>query len=419
MINIKYYFVDKVCDDIVETAKLCDSYTLHNVQIKSSVNESMRKPSNYYPKQSSARDRNSRPRTYYCSYCKSNNHSVDFCYKKKNNYRFTNDSSNNVSHKSSFAPNMPAPSKTEKPLSATAPKFEPRKEPNCNISHNLNLTSNSICSDKHLTNLNDLKSHSSYKHFISEITCSSLTDDNFSIKCIALRDSGCSFTLLKKGVVNEKYLLPVNANVLIKGVGSEYVPCPVYQLYFKTLFGQGPVTVALTEDIPVEGVSVLLGNDILGKVTDPKMCEYIDFGKLIQFPDNSTKDPIVMFTANNDDNYNLCSIQTRAMKREAFEKLPKWSFNNDSVTVNNDMFNNSTNRTAHDKPPETSLDVNDVLDLSDTFLSHELEPFTRNKVIESQYKCDSLILPRKEAISLYESLNENNCYFYENNVLKR
>ena len=64
-------------------------------------------------------------------------------------------------------------------------------------------------------------------------------------------------------------------SVLIRGEGGGYRPVPLQKVYLNSELVIGPVEVGIVNEIPAEGVDVLLGNDLAGdKVkADPHTCD--------------------------------------------------------------------------------------------------------------------------------------------------
>ena len=54
-------------------------------------------------------------------------------------------------------------------------------------------------------------------------------------------------------------------SALIKGVGGDYKPVPLQKVYLKSDLVTGPVEVGIVSEIPVEGVDMVLGNDLAGE----------------------------------------------------------------------------------------------------------------------------------------------------------
>ena len=92
---------------------------------------------------------------------------------------------------------------------------------------------------------------------------------------LILRDTGATQTLL---VADESSLGTTNftgKNVLIQDVNDSYKPVPLYNIELNSLLVSGAVTVGIVAELPMRGISLLLGNDLArGKVLpSPIVCD--------------------------------------------------------------------------------------------------------------------------------------------------
>ena len=103
-----------------------------------------------------------------------------------------------------------------------------------------------------------------YKPFITEGFVS-LDDDSTNTKRIhILRDTGATQSLLLEGVLPLSEDSSAGASVLIQGVELGYISVPLHVINLKSDLVSGTVTVGVRPSLPVEGISLLLGNDIAG-----------------------------------------------------------------------------------------------------------------------------------------------------------
>ena len=77
-----------------------------------------------------------------------------------------------------------------------------------------------------------------------------------------LRDTGSSQTLLREGVLPLKHL-PDQDTVLVHGVGG-YKNIPLHDIQLNSNLVNGKVSVGVMSQLPVNGVSLILGNDLAG-----------------------------------------------------------------------------------------------------------------------------------------------------------
>jgi hypothetical protein len=138
-----------------------------------------------------------------------------------------------------------------------------------------------------------------YKPFMSEGFVS--IDDNTAPKPIRiLRDAGASQSLLLEGVLHLSENTSVGATVLLQGVELCCFNVPLHSIYLKSDLVTGPVIVGVRHNLPFEGDSLLLGNDLAGK-------------KVVAEP-IATNEPAE--TSEEDaDIYQVCVV-TRAMEKK-------------------------------------------------------------------------------------------------------
>ena len=92
---------------------------------------------------------------------------------------------------------------------------------------------------------------------------------------VILRDTGASQSLLLEGAVPLDAKSYAGTNVMVTGVGSSCIEVPLHHIKLKSDLVSGPVTVGVTPSLPkgLEGVTLLLGNDVAGRkvVVEPVM----------------------------------------------------------------------------------------------------------------------------------------------------
>ena len=141
-----------------------------------------------------------------------------------------------------------------------------------------------------------------YKPFMSEGFVS--IDDNTASKPIRIiRDTGASRSLLLEGVLPLSENTSVGATVLLQGVELGCFNVPLHRIYLKSDFITGPVIVGVRHNLPFEGVSLLLGNDLAGK-------------KVVAEPIVTNEPAVDAETSKEDtDIYQACAV-TRAMEKK-------------------------------------------------------------------------------------------------------
>ncbi|VDI66445.1 Hypothetical predicted protein [Mytilus galloprovincialis] len=141
-----------------------------------------------------------------------------------------------------------------------------------------------------------------YKPFMSDGFVS-IVDDTTLQPIKILRDTGASQTLLLEGVLPLSEKTSVGASVLLQGVELGCIDVPLHRIYLKSDLITGPVVVGVRPNLPVEGVTLLLGNDLARNkvVAEPIV----------------TSEPVVDVKSPEDDAelYPACVV-TRAMARK-------------------------------------------------------------------------------------------------------
>ena len=103
-----------------------------------------------------------------------------------------------------------------------------------------------------------------FKPFVSEGFVS-LKGDNANLHPIKImRDTGASQSLLLEGILPLSAETSAGASVLIQGVELGFIKVPLHVVELKSDFVCGSVTVGVRPTLPIEGVSLLLGNDLAG-----------------------------------------------------------------------------------------------------------------------------------------------------------
>ncbi len=93
---------------------------------------------------------------------------------------------------------------------------------------------------------------------------------------VVLRDMGAAQTIMLNSVLPLSVETDLHKSVLVECTGdTEYQSLPLHRVCLKSKYVTGDVTVGIGDKIPVEGVHMLLGNDIAcGRVNMcPVLCE--------------------------------------------------------------------------------------------------------------------------------------------------
>ena len=114
-----------------------------------------------------------------------------------------------------------------------------------------------------------------YKPFISEGVVSLVGDENSSQKVKILRDTGSTQSLMLDSVMPLTENSFTGANVLISGVEMGVLEVPLHEVNIKSSLINGNIVIGMRPSLPVEGISLILGNDLAGErvMVDPRVVE--------------------------------------------------------------------------------------------------------------------------------------------------
>ena len=120
-----------------------------------------------------------------------------------------------------------------------------------------------------------------YKPFMSQGFVS-LNDSGTDIPIKILRDTGASQTILLEGVLPLSERTFTDKSVLLQGVELGVIEVPLHKIHLKSDLVTGSVTVGVRPTLPIQGVALLLGNDLAGGkvVADPIICKNANFEKI-------------------------------------------------------------------------------------------------------------------------------------------
>ena len=114
-----------------------------------------------------------------------------------------------------------------------------------------------------------------YKPFISEGVVSLVGDENSSQKVKILRDTGATQSLMLDSVLPLTENSFTGANVLISGVEMGVLEVPLHEVNIKSSLINDNIVIGMRPSLPVEGISLILGNDLAGEkvMVDPRVVE--------------------------------------------------------------------------------------------------------------------------------------------------
>ena len=93
----------------------------------------------------------------------------------------------------------------------------------------------------------------------------SLDSDKCSSQPIRImRDTCCAQSMILEGTLPFSEVSSTGSSALIQGIGMEIINVPLHKVNLKSDLVSGTVTVGVRPQLPVKGVSMLLGNDLAG-----------------------------------------------------------------------------------------------------------------------------------------------------------
>ena len=135
----------------------------------------------------------------------------------------------------------------------------------------VNLLRNSKVEDK-ISPETELDYMENYKPlYISKGVMSLVGDESSSQKVKILRDTGATQSLMLDSVLPLTENSFTGANVLISGVEMGVLEVPLHEVNIKSSLINGNIVIGMRPSLPVEGISLILGNDLPGEkvMVDP------------------------------------------------------------------------------------------------------------------------------------------------------
>lgn len=245
----------------------------------------------------------------------------------------------------------------------------------------------------------NVKGAECFKHFMSRGFVSKDGPGRIEYPVEILRDTAASHSLLLKGSFPQIGECFTGESTIINGVGGP-ITSPYARLYLESDYMTGFITVTVTDSIPVEGVSFLLGNDIAGKQVFPNLT-------VTDTP--SVDSPTKQLEEEYPDLFPVC-IVTRSMKSKKEETL-KATRSDSSDNPEEDLhigglFDTSSDRVVNPKPRVSSTKIESL-------------PITREELVQGQHQDPTLAKCFDEIVSQEECVNHRCCYYLKKGVLMR
>ena len=114
-----------------------------------------------------------------------------------------------------------------------------------------------------------------YKPFILEGVVSLAGDKSSSQKVKILRDTGATQSFMLDSVLPLTENSFTGVNVLISGLEMGVLEVPLHEVNIKSSLINGNIVIGMRLSLPVEGITLMLGNDLAGGkvMVDPRVVE--------------------------------------------------------------------------------------------------------------------------------------------------
>ena len=251
-----------------------------------------------------------------------------------------------------------------------------------------------------------------YKPFISEGVVSLVGDENSSQKVKILRDTGATQSLLLDSVLPLTENSFTGANVLISGVEMGVLEVPLHEVNIKSSLINGNIVIGMRPSLPVEGISLILGNDLAGErvMVDPRVVE------------KPRDDEKTERLAEKFPGIFPASVVTRSMKakKEAIKEQGKEEIGLSGTFLENiDVKFEERNKEKADKALMRKESRNVKENIPEKQESESKSVISRQNLIEEQSKDKELLDLFKIALTPVEAEKVSVGYLIKDNILMR
>ena len=251
-----------------------------------------------------------------------------------------------------------------------------------------------------------------YKPFISEGVVSLVGDENSSQKVKILRDTGATQSLMLDSVLPLTENSFTGANVLISGVEMGVLEVPLHEVNIKSSLINGNIVIGMRPSLPVEGISLILGNDLAGErvMVDPRVVE--------KPRDNEKTERL----AEKFPGIFPASVVTRSMKtkKEAIKEQGKEEIGLSGTFLENiDVKFEERNKEKADKALKRNESRNVKENIPEKQESESKSVISRQNLIVEQSKDKELLDLFKIALTPVEAEKVSVGYLIKDNILMR
>ena len=251
-----------------------------------------------------------------------------------------------------------------------------------------------------------------YKPFISEGVVSLVEDENSSQKVKILRDTGATQSLMLDSVLPLTEKSFTGANVLISGVEMGVLEVPLHEVNIKSNLINGNIVIGMRPSLPVEGISLILGNDLAGEkvMVDPRVV------------DKPRDDERTERLAEKFPGIFPASVVTRSMKakKEAIKEQGKEEIGlSGTFLENSDVKFEERNKEKADKALMRNESRNVKENIPEKQESESKSVISRQNLIEEQSNDKELLDLFKIALTPVEAEKVSVGYLIKDNILMR
>ncbi|XP_076055291.1 uncharacterized protein LOC143033689 [Oratosquilla oratoria] len=327
-------------------------------------------------------------RKTFCKYCKWSGHEVSDCFKLKN----------------------------KKPSLVGTPSLTINVAEQTEVQLDLLSPTN----NRPVATANSSPTSSPFEPFCSSGSVA-LTQFSEPIPLKILRDTGSALSLVAKDAVPSIETCYTGNWVLVNGLtGGSHIP--LCMLYLRSPITSGYVTLGVVDRLPVEGVSLLIGNDLAGGV----MLHNAMVSSCPSVENNTSQ-----IEKNLPGLFPACAVTRSMSQRESAESSEPVSGRVDDVDPSLPCEESEVDSSQVDLPDiglreffedpsptgktKSSSDEDSVTALA----SFSSSPVTRSKLIQLQAEDPELASFRSRAVSESEAEREASCYYTSSGVLMR
>ncbi|XP_068221744.1 uncharacterized protein [Palaemon carinicauda] len=248
--DIKLYIEDRRETSFAGATRLADEYSLtHGLSGSKKKNDLLSSKAQHSKSSSSNNDNRNRDYYhYYCYTCGKEGHISRYC---RNQWAVSNSEviCYNCNKKGHIARNCTVEStNVKKPVS---------------LVNNLSSGRNNL--------LKETRKH--YGEFLSEGLISSLKGGD-SREVVLLRDTGAAVSLVRRESVPRNVIISMKEKVMLGGFPNTCVVCPLLKMKLESQLVTGDVKLAVVDTLPVDGVDIIVGNDLTtSKCVNPILSE--------------------------------------------------------------------------------------------------------------------------------------------------